>query len=179
MTDEEIISLYESGRQQESFNCIVKQYSEKLYWHVRSLVVSHTDADDVMQEVFIKIWTSLPSFRGDSKLFTWIWRIATNESLNYLRHKRIRRVLSLSSVDDTSEAFLQSDPMFDGDKAQRLLVRAISKLPDKQRAVFNMRYFEEMSYEDIAEVTGTSEGALKASYHFACEKIKKSVDIDF
>lgn len=179
MTDEEIIALYASGRQQEAFNCIVRKYSERLYWHVRSLVVSHTDADDVLQEVFIKIWTSFSSFRKESGLYTWLWRIATNESLNFLRYNKVRRAFSLSSVDETSDAFLESDPMFDGDKAHRLLTSAISKLPLKQRAVFCMRYYEDMSYEDIAAVTGTSVGALKASYHFACEKIRKSVEIDF
>lgn len=178
IADKDIIDLYESGRRQEAFNCIVKEYSERLYWHVRALVCSHSDADDVLQEVFIKIWTSLPSFRGESKLYTWLWRIATNESLNFIRRRKIRAALSFGAFDE-ADALFADGAFFDGDKTQRLLMQAIAKLPVKQRAVFNMRYFENMSYEEMAEVTGTSEGALKASYHFACEKIKKSVDIEF
>ena len=158
-----------------AFNLIVKNYSEKIYHHIRRFVYSHDDADDLTQEVFIKIWAALPSFRADAQLFTWIYRIATNASLNFLRKQKLRTILSLDSSDSILVKKLESDEHFNGDKIQTALQKAIIKLPEKQRVVFNLRYFDEMKYEDIAEITGTSVGALKASYHHAYNKIKETL----
>ena len=158
----------------ELFNEIVSTYSERLYWHVRDMVGSHEDTDDLLQDIFVKIWAALPSFRGDAQLFTWVYRIATNEALNFLRRQKVRAVLSFQQIT-AAEDRIDADPFFDGDEAQAALAKAIAKLPAKQRAVFTMRYFDEMKYEDIAEILHTSVGALKASYHFAYEKIAKEL----
>ena len=175
MTDKEIIYLYNKGQHEMAFNLIVKNYSERIYNHIRRFVYSHDDADDLTQEVFIKIWAALPSFRADAQLFTWIYRIATNASLNFLRKQKLRTILSLDSSDSILVKKLDSDELFNGDKIQTELQKAIIKLPEKQRVVFNLRYFDEMKYEDIAEITGTSVGALKASYHHAYNKIKETL----
>ena len=176
MTDQEIIALWNDGQQERAFNEIVKKYSERLYWHVRRFVLSHEDADDLLQEIFLKIWTALPSFREDAQLFTWLYRIATNESLNFLRRQKVRAALRFQSLDAEMERRIDDDPYFDGTEAERLLTKAIARLPEKQRLVFSLRYYDEMKYEDIAEITGTSVGALKASYHIAYEKLKKEFD---
>lgn len=154
------------------FQEIVQKYSEQLYWHVRNLVGSHEDTDDLLQEIFVKVWKALPDFRGDSSVNTWLWRIATNEALSFLRKQKVRAALRFQSLDPEAERVIDADPWFDGDQAQRRLAKAVLGLPPKQRAVFCMRYFEEMPYEQIASVTGTSVGALKASYHQAAEKVK-------
>lgn len=172
MSDQEIIALYNGGQTDKAFREIVAAYSERLYWHVRRLVCSHEDADDLIQEIFIKVWTSLPSFRGDSRLYTWLYRIATNETLNWLQKQKVRAALRFESLDSVMADKIADDPHFNGDELQRSLMKAIQTLPEKQRAVFMMRYFDEMSYEEISEIVGTSVGALKASYHFAAEKIK-------
>ena len=158
---------------EQTFNEIVAKYRERLYWHIRSLVCSHEDADDVLQDCFVKIWKALPGFRGDSELFTWAWRIATNEALNFLHKQKVRAALSLESLRTTLENRIDDDPWFDGDALQRDLAKAIVSLPEKQRLVFQMRYYEDLSYEQISEITGTSVGALKASYHIAYEKIRE------
>lgn len=158
---------------EQTFNEIVAKYRERLYWHIRSLVCSHEDADDVLQDCFVKIWKALPGFRGDSELFTWAWRIATNEALNFLHKQKVRAALSFESLRTTLENRIDEDPWFDGDALQRDLAKAIVSLPEKQRLVFQMRYFEDLSYEQISEITGTSVGALKASYHIAYEKIRE------
>ena len=163
------------------FNQIVKDYSERLYWHVRDMVGSHDDANDLLQEIFIKIWTALPSFRGDAQLFTWAHRIATNETLNFLRKQKVRSVLSFEKISGAQER-IADDPYFNGGEAERLLVKALNKLPPKQKAVFSMRYYDDMKYEDIAEIMKCSVGSLKASYHFAYQKIKdelKKYSTDF
>lgn len=175
MTDQEIIALYRDGQQQRAFNEIVRSYSERLYWHVRSLVCSHEDTDDLLQDIFVKVWAALPTFRGDAQLFTWLYRIATNESLNFLNKQKVRAALSFESLSDTLERKVEDDPYFNGDEAQMLLSKAIQKLPQKQKAVFCMRYYQDLPYEDISEITGSSVGALKASYHFAYEKIKNEL----
>lgn len=175
MTDEEIISLYREGKHEQAFGEIVKSYKERLYWHVRTLVGSHEDTDDILQDIFIKIWSALPSFRGEAQLYTWLYRIATNETLNFIKRSRFTR---LFSSEDASEAALEvpdRDPYFDGDEAQRLLSVAISKLPPRQRAVFSLRYYDEMKYEDIAKILGSSVNSLKASYHFAYEKVREFI----
>lgn len=176
MTDSEIIQLYECGRREEAFNGIVETYTERLYWHVRRFLCSHDDTDDLLQDIMIKIWTALPSFRGESKLYTWIYRIATNEVLNHLRKQRFKALVSLDSATSILERKIDDDAYFNGDEMQRELHKAIQRLPEKQRVVFNLRYFEEMKYDEISEITGTSVGALKASYHHAYGKVKADLE---
>ena len=172
VTDNDIIQLYCNGRQEEAFNGIVNAYTERLYWHVRRFLCSHEDTNDLLQDIFIKIWTALPTFRGDAKLYTWLYRIATNEVLNHLRKKRFKALISLESSAAIVEKMIDDDPHFNGTQLQRELHKAIQRLPEKQRIVFSLRYFDEMKYEDIADITGTSVGALKASYHHAYNKVK-------
>ena len=160
------------------FNEIVKEYSERVYWHVRRFVNNHEDADDLVQEIFLKIWTALPSFRGDAQLFTWVYRIATNETLNWLRREKVRATLRFTSIDAEMERRIDSDPFFDGDAADRALSKAVAKLPEKQRQVFIMRYYDELPYEEMSAVLGTSVGALKASYHIAQEKVRAALGKD-
>lgn len=158
------------GRQ-KVFPLIVDQYSQSLYWKIRSIVLRHEDADDVLQNTFLKAWKSLPQFEGKAKLSTWLYRIAINESLDFLR--RQHSVARCSVEGDMSVASqLMSDDYFDGDKGQALLQEAIASLPDVQRTVFTLRYYDSMKYSEISEVLGTSEGGLKASYHVAVQKIR-------
>ncbi len=149
---------------------IVDQYSQSLYWKIRSIVLTHEDADDVLQNTFLKAWKSLPTFQGKAKLSTWLYRIAINESLDFLRRQK---TTTLSSADaDLSVANrLMADDYFDGDKSQAVLQEAIATLPDVQRTVFTLRYYDEMKYSEMSEILGTSEGSLKASYHIAVQKI--------
>jgi len=176
MTDREIISLQSNGKPEEAFRGIVEAYSERLYWHIRRFLCSHEDTNDLLQDIFIKIWTALPTFRGDSQLYTWLYRIATNEVLNHLRKQKFRAMVSLDSATEILRRKIDEDPHFNGNELQRELHKAIQKLPDKQRLVFNLRYFDEMKYEDISEITDTSVGALKASYHHAYNKIKDELN---
>ena len=157
------------GRQ-KVFPTIVDQYSQALYWKIRSIVLTHDDADDVLQNTFLKAWKNLPTFQGKAKLSTWLYRIAINEALDFLRHQK---TAALSSADaDLSVANrLMADDYFDGDKSQAVLQEAIATLPDVQRTVFTLRYYDEMKYSEISEILGTSEGSLKASYHIAVQKI--------
>ena len=179
MSDEEIIGLYRSGEREKAFNEIVRNYSERLYWHVRGFVCSHEDTDDILQDIFIKIWNALPLFRGEARLFTWLYRIATNEVLNFLRKRRLKFVLSFTSEEKALVGQMEADPYFNEDEAQKKLMLAIGKLPEKQRLVFVMRYFEEMEYQEISEILKTSVGSLKASYHHAYVKIKNEIEEDF
>lgn len=169
MTDKEILTLYREGGRQEAFRLLVQTYKERLYWHIRRMVLDHDDADDCLQNTFIKVWRSLEGFRGDAQLYTWLYRIATNETITFLTRQQQART---GRLELDAAARLSSDPWFDGDQMQTALYKAIAKLPPKQKAVFNLRYFEEMPYEKISQVLSTSEGALKASYHHAYEKIK-------
>ncbi len=157
---------------EELFNKIVREESEKLYWHLRRMVSSHEDADDLLQEVFLKVWAALPSFRGGSSVSTWVWRIATNEALNFLRREKVRAALRFTSIDAELERKVLADPYFNGTEAERNLSRAVARLPEKQRQVFIMRYWDDLTYEEISAITDTSVGALKASYHLAQEKIR-------
>ena len=157
---------------EQVFNTIVRDYSERLFWHVRRMVNSHEDADDLLQDIFLKIWTALPSFRGEAQLYTWVWRIATNETLNHLRRERVRAALRMQSIDAEMERRIEADPFFNGTQAQRELMKGLAKLPEKQRQVFVMRWWDQLSYEEISAITGTSVGALKASYHIAQEKLR-------
>jgi len=156
-----------------AFSRIVSEYSERLYWQIRKMVFSHDDANDILQDVFVKAWTNLDNFRGDAKLTTWLYRIAINESITLLNKKRAQNNVSIDDGDTFLLNTLESDEYFDGDSAQTQLQKAILTLPDKQRLVFQMKYFEEMKYEDMSEILGTSVGALKASYHHAVKKIEK------
>ena len=175
MTDREIIDLYLSGSQEAAFNQIVNTYTERLYWHIRRFLCSHEDSNDLLQDIFIKVWAALPSFRRDAQLYTWIYRIATNEVINYLRKQRLKALVSMETEYSVLERKIDDDTYFNGDALQRELHKAIQRLPQKQRLVFGMRYFDEMKYEDIAEITGTSVGALKASYHHAYNKIREEM----
>ena len=176
MSDKEILDLYKSGQRELAFKEIVDSYSERLYWHVRRFLCSHEDTDDLLQEIFIKIWTSLPTFRGESQLYTWIYRIATNESLNFLQKQKIRAALRFEDITARLDEKIDEDTGVSGDEAQKALMKAMSRLPSKQKTVFIMRWFDDLSYEDISEILGTSVGALKASYHFAQEKIRAEIE---
>lgn len=176
MDDKDILILFrEEGKENYAFNLIVRKYSERLYWHIKKMVISHNDANDLLQNTFIKAWNALPEFREESRLFTWLYRIATNEVLTFLKKKQLRSFLSLTDYSRQLENVLESDIYFNGDKTQKALQKAILKLPEKQRIVFNMRYFDELKYEEISEILGTSVGALKASYHHAAKKIEESI----
>ena len=176
MNDQQIISIYDSGEREKAFNGIVNAYSERLYWHIRRFTCNHEDTNDLLQDVFVKIWAALPSFRRDARLFTWIYRIATNEVLNHLRKQKFRAMVSLDSETAVLERKIDEDPYFNGNSLQRELHKAILRLPQKQRVVFSLRYFDEMKYEDISEITGTTVGALKASYHHAYNKVKEDIE---
>lgn len=179
MTDQEIISLLQQpGQEEKAFRELLRVYQERLYWHVRRLVVDHTDTDDVMQNVFIKVWKALPSFRGDSGLFTWLYRIATNESLSFLKQRSLRLTRYADDPEMIAINRMESDPYFNGDEVQKKLFAVMETLPDKQRAVFQMKYFDDMKYQDISEILNTSVGALKASYHHAVKKIEQAFKED-
>ena len=152
---------------------LVRSYQQRVYWHVRKMVIDHDDADDLTQEVFIKIHRYIDTFREDSQLFTWIYRIATNECLTFLEKKKRRFFLPIGDVESELTTKIDSAPNISGDEIQKKLQKALLKLPDKQRIVFNMKYFEDLSYEQMAEITSTSVGALKASYHHAVKKIEE------
>lgn len=171
-TDEEILQLFQDKKtQSEAFSLLVKKYQERLYWQIRKIVLSHDDADDVLQNTFVKIWKGLLNFRYDAKLFTWMYRIATNESLTFLKDKQRRSIaFANKEVEDMLIANMEADEYFDGNQAQIEFQKAILQLPEKQRLVFNMKYFDEMKYEDMSEILETSVGALKASYHHAVKK---------
>ncbi len=173
--NEEIVieELQDPATARKAFARVVARYSESLYWQIRKMVLSHDDANDLLQNTFLKAWGSIEYFRGDAKLSTWLYRIATNEALTFLAKERERRNLTADDADEFLLSHIESDTYFDGDAAQRLLQEAILQLPEKQRLVFNMRYFDEMKYEDMSEILGTSVGALKASYHHAAKKIEE------
>lgn len=155
------------------FNLLVRAYQQKVYWHIRKMVIDHDDADDLTQEVFIKVYKHITGFREDSQLYTWIYRIATNECLSFLQRKKRRFFLPLADVAGELTEKLDSSPHVSGDEIQLRLQKALLTLPDKQRLVFNMKYFDDMTYEDISEITNTSVGALKASFHHAVKKIEE------
>ena len=170
-SDDELLNLFRNeSKRNDAFNRIVAQYKERLYWHIRKIVMVHEDADDVLQNTFVKAWKGLETFRGEAQLYTWLYRIATNESITFLNQKRNRQMAPLEDAE--YQASFHHDAYFSGDELQLQLQKAILALPEKQRIVFNMKYFDEMSYEDMSEILGTSVGALKASYHHAIKKIK-------
>ena len=171
LSDSELVEMLREPRtRREGFAVLVKQYSEKLYWKVRRIVLSHEDANDVLQNVFIKVWSNLQNFQGKSSLSTWLYRIAINESLDFLRKQKLAD--KVSADEDVSVASrLMSDEYFDGDEVQARLQEAVARLPEVQRTVFHLKYFEEMKYSEMSQILNTSEGALKASYHLAVKKI--------
>lgn len=174
MEDAQIISMFADERTREAaFSHLLKKYQQKIYWHVRRMVIDHDDADDVTQDVFIKIWRNLEKFREDSQLYTWLYRIATNECITFLNKKKLKYSVSL---DEDSSSYLSETladtSYFNGDKAQMKLQQALLTLPEKQRLVFNMKYFEDLKYDEISQILGTSVGALKASYHLAVKKVE-------
>jgi RNA polymerase sigma-70 factor (ECF subfamily) len=171
-----LVELRTPGKERQGFSKLVSEYSEKLYWQIRKMVLSHDDANDILQDVFIKAWTNLENFRGDAKLTTWLYRIAINESITFLNKKRNQNNVSIDDEESLVFNTLSSDDYFDGDEAQLQLQQAIESLPEKQRIVFQMKYFEEMKYEDMSDILGTSVGALKASYHHAVKKIEKKIE---
>lgn len=173
-TDEDLLQLFREPRTKErAFSHIVNKYKEKLYWHIRRLVVIHEDADDILQNVFIKMWKGLDNFRGDSKLYTWLYRIASNESLTHLEKQKKQKKLHIAGDE---QLYLQdqvkADDYFDASKVEWKLQLAIQALPEQQRLVFSLRYFDEMPYEEMSTILGVSTGALKASYHHAARKIQ-------
>lgn len=177
MLDEEvlIVKLKDPLTREASFRTLISTHKERLYWHVRKIVLSHEDADDVLQNTFVKVFRHIDGFKGESKLFSWMYRIATNEALSYLNKKAKQVGADYQSLGELRAANLEADPFFDGDEIQLQLQKAISKLPQKQQLVFNMRYFDEIKYEEMSDILDTSVGALKASYHHARKKIESSL----
>lgn len=178
-TDEEIIEkIRDKKTVNYGFNLLMDKYQEKVYWVIRRMVIEHEASDDIAQDTFVKVWKNLSSFKGDSKLYTWIYRIATNEALNHLRKKKRRFFLPIGDVVHELASSLEADAYYSGDEIQLKLQKAILKLPEKQRLVFNMKYFEEMKFKDISEVMEVSVGSLKAQYHHAVKKIEKFIKED-
>ncbi len=174
--DSEILSLTGNPSSMETgFRILVNTYQERMYWHIRRMVYSHEDADDVLQNAFIKVYRSIGNFKGDSKLYTWLYRIATNEAITFLNKRKKTASSSIDAEDLNLSNYLKADEYFDGNEAEVLLQKALASLPDKQRQVFTLRYYDEMTYKEMSEVLGTSIGALKASYHHAVKKIEDFV----
>ena len=158
--------------QAKAFEVLVNTYKERLYWHIRRIVLNHDDTDDVLQNTFIKVFKNIDGFKGDSKLYSWMYRIATNEALTFLKKKSNKLGISDSELQNKIVANLQADVYFEGDEIQLKLQNAIATLPEKQKLVFNMKYYQEMKYEEISEILNTSVGGLKASYHLAVKKVE-------
>src|ERR1700712_2180749 len=176
LDDKELLYQFKHTPEKErSFTAIIKKYQEKLYWHIRRIVVDHEDANDILQNMFIKVWNSLDNFREDSQLYTWLYRIATNECLTFLEQQKRRSSVSLSDVESGLSNKILAEKNFDANKLEWKLQLAIQHLPEKQRIVFNLRYFDEMPYEEMSRVLETSQGALKASYHHAAKKIENYI----
>jgi len=171
--DAELLAQFRNpATKEQAFTAIIKKYQERLYWHIRRMVVDHEDANDVLQNVLIKVWNGLENFKEESQLYTWLYRIATNESLTFLDQQKKRSAVSLSDVETGLSNKIVADKHFDANKLEWKLQLAIQQLPEKQRVVFNLRYYDEMPYEEMSRVLETSEGALKASYHHAVKKIE-------
>lgn len=171
MIESQLIEDLKKQPNHAAFTILVQQYQERLYWHIRNMVKNHEDTDDILQNVFIKVHRSIHSFKGDSKLYTWLYRIATNESITFLNKRAKHYHISNEALQERLINSLESDPYFEGDEIQIKLQRAIQSLPDKQQAVFRMKYFEDVTYDELSEIMETSTGALKSSYHIATKKI--------
>lgn len=179
LSDSELLDLFrQEDKRHYAFNLLVRQFQRRLYAFIRRMVTDHDEAADVLQETFIKAWNGLPSFRGDAQLYSWLYRIAHNEALNHIRKKQRRQYVSSDTVVERLSSTLDSSEHFSGDLIQKKLQLAIEELPPKQRAVFHMKYFEELKYEEISSITGTSVGALKSSYHIAVKKIEAFLTAD-
>lgn len=173
-----IQELLNPQTQRNAFEKLLRDYQRPLYHHIRTIVLDHDDADDVLQNTFVKVFQYLSGFKGDSKLFSWMYRIATNEAITFLNQKARRNGMTSEAMQTKLVENLQADVYFDGDEIQLKLQQAIVKLPEKQQLVFKMKYFEELKYEEISDILGTSVGALKASYHHAVKKIEESMKTD-
>ncbi|MCL6272976.1 RNA polymerase sigma factor [Muricauda sp. 2012CJ35-5] len=173
ITEETLVEeLKHKESQAKAFEVLVNTYKERLYWHIRRIVLDHDDADDVLQNTFIKVYRNIDGFKGDSKLYSWMYRIATNESLTFLKQKSKKAGISDGELKTAMVEKLESDVYFEGDEIQLKLQKALATLPDKQKLVFNMKYYQDMKYEDISVALETSVGALKSSYHLAVKKIE-------
>lgn len=170
-----LLQFRDPETREKGFTSIIKKYQEKLYWHIRRMVITHEDANDVLQNVFIRVWNGLGNYREDAKLYTWLYRIATNECLTYLEQQKRKSSVSLSDVEEGLSNRVVADKFFDANKLEWKLQLAIQKLPEKQRIVFNLRYYDEMPYEEMSRVLETSQGALKASYHHAVKKVEEFI----
>lgn len=168
-----LISFRDPLTKERAYTSLIKKYQEKLYWHIRRMVIDHDDANDVLQNVLIRVWNGLANFREDSGLYTWLYRIATNECLTFLEQLKKRSAVSLNDMESGLSNKIRADKHFDGNKAEWKLQLAIQQLPEKQRLVFGLRYYDEMPYEHMSKVLETSEGALKASYHHAVKKVEE------
>ena len=176
LSDSELLVEFRNPvTKEKAFTSLIKKYQEKLYWHLRRMVVDHDDANDVLQNVMIRIWNGLENFREDSQLYTWLYRVATNECLTFLEQQKKRAAVSLSDMESGLENKIKADQNFDGNKLEWKLQLGIQQLPEKQRIVFQLRYYDEMPYEEMSRVLETSEGALKASYHHAVKKIEEYI----
>ena len=175
IADEQFLmkQLEDPKMQRKAFERVVREYSEQLYWQVRRIVLSHDDTDDVLQNIFIKAWTHLGDFHHESRLSTWLYRIAVNESIDFMRRKKNQMMVSTDDVEQNVANTLLADNYFDGDETEAQLQEAIAQLPEVQRMVFNLRYYDDMKYSEISQLLHTSEGALKASYHIAVKKISE------
>jgi RNA polymerase sigma-70 factor (ECF subfamily) len=171
-TDDNISDLLKTDLN-KGFRLLVETYSQKLYWHIRRLVIIHEDADDALQNTLINVWKSIGNFRSESSLYTWLYTVATNEALTLINKRKRNASVSIDDLNGYFESSQEGSTWFDGDEAQLKLQNAILKLPEKQRIVFNLKYFDEMTYEEMSKVLKTSEGALKSSYHYAVKKIEK------
>jgi len=173
LPDKELLERFRNPETRNyAFNLLVRHYQKRLYWHIRKILINHDDTDDVLQNVFIKVWHNLDNFKEESQLYSWLYRIATNESITFLNQKKKRAGIPLDDVSSFLANNLESDSYFKGDEIQTLLQKAILTLPDKQRIVFNMKYFDNIKYDEMSVILETSVGALKASYHHAVKKIE-------
>ena len=171
-----VTHLKTDSQREAAFRTLISQYKERLYWHIRGIVLNHDDSDDVLQNTFIKVFRNIEKFKGDSKLYTWMYRIATNESINFINKRAKLQAISSEEIRDRIVNSLESDVYFEGSQIQLSLQKAIATLPEKQRLVFNMKYFEEHTYEELSEILETSVGALKSSYHIAVKKITEHLN---
>ncbi len=167
-----IANLKAEESREKAFKILVETYQQRLYWHIRKIVITHDDTDDILQNVYMKVWKNIDNFREDSSLFTWLFRIATNESLSHLQRQKKHSIISMNEVNEFLVESIETDVYFEGDEIEKKFQLALLQLPNKQRIVFNMKYFDEMKYEEISAILSTSVGALKASYHFAVKKIE-------
>jgi len=178
-TDEELLAKFaDENTRHYAFNLLMQKYQQRIYWHIRRIVIDHDDANDIVQNVFVKVWKSLDNFRQDSQLYTWLYRIATNESITFINQKKKRFFIPIGDVEHELSNHLTNDVYFSGDRIQLKLQQAVLKLPTQQRIIFNMKYFDGLKYEEIAVILNLTVGALKASYHHAVKKIEKYVKAD-